>query len=53
MPQTSEDVASGLGAAGSLRFGANKPKKFPPHILIVVDNDISNNFDNHESLSRW
>ena len=34
-------MPSGLGAAGSLIFGAKKAKNFPPHILTVDDNDTS------------
>lgn len=34
-------MPQGLGAAGSLRFGAKEAKNFPPHILTVDDNDTS------------
>ena len=43
-------MPAGLGAAGSLRFSAKEAKRFPPHILVIDSNDVSDNFDNHDKL---
>ncbi len=44
------EMPSSLGATGSLIFSAKEAKNFPPHILMIDSNDISDNFN---KLSRW
>ena len=51
--QRTLEMPSGLGAAGSLIFGAKEAKNFPPHNLMIDSNDISNNFNKYDRLSRW
>ncbi len=47
------EMPSSLGATGSLIFSAKEAKNFPPHIWMTGSNDISDNFNNNDKLSKW